>query len=306
MKRAWICLTILIVLFSLSPSGIEVSNRYGNAGSLFHRNNDQLLRIVTYNIRGCRNDAGFADPAAVASELASLQADVITLQEVDNGLPRSRFQNQVERIAQILGMNYAYGPSLHLLVGTYGNAVLSVFPIQSADLLPLPSGLESRSVLKVTLNINGSPFDVYTTHLGLGAAERGRQSLFLSAYLRKNSGNPAVLAGDFNASSHDKIFKDIRTLFHDPLYEQKLELITLPGKTGKGRGIDHILLSPRLLFQTAEAPRIGHSDHYPVLFTTLLAPADAKQNEEKTALPNTVPGFIQEKTFTHTLHESER
>lgn len=279
MKRAFVSLTFLIVSL-LPPRGVEVSNLFAGEG-FSSGNNDPVMRIVTYNIRGCRDEAGHADPAAVAAELAGLQADIIALQEVDNGLPRSGFQHQVKRIAGMLGMNYAYGPSLNLIVGSYGNAVLSTYPIQSARMVMLPSELEPRSVLKVTLKRNGLPFDVYTTHFGLHHEERVKQSEFLAKQLREDSGTHAILAGDFNTTPDDLILDGLRTLFRDPLHERGQRLITLSGKTGGGKEIDRILLSPRLILIDAAAPRVGKSDHYPVVLTVEVPPLDRTRDPEK-------------------------
>ncbi|MCK9910494.1 endonuclease/exonuclease/phosphatase family protein, partial [Microbacteriaceae bacterium K1510] len=93
----------------------------------------------------------------MANEIKQLHADIIALQEVDNGLPRSRFVNQAKAIAQQIGMNYVYSPAIHFPTGTYGNALLSRFPISLATTVQLPSMHEPRALLDATLDINGIP-----------------------------------------------------------------------------------------------------------------------------------------------------
>ena len=79
-------------------------------------------------------------------------SDIITLNEVDIGLPRTKYKNIVSEISRSLNYNYAfatefvelspliYGQSLDKkkYLGLHGNAVLSRYPIKSAWIVRLP------------------------------------------------------------------------------------------------------------------------------------------------------------------------
>ncbi|WP_183185202.1 endonuclease/exonuclease/phosphatase family protein [Brevibacillus invocatus] len=258
MRRLTLCLTPLV----FSPTDVTIYHAVPS--SVYSQSkDDSAMTIVTYNIRGCRDDDGIADPSLVASVLAELNADVIALQEVDYRLPRSRFVDQVASIAGSLEMNYVYAPSLSLVIGTYGNALLSRHPILHAEVLSLPGSWEPRSLLDVTLDWNGTPLHVYVTHLGVHKSEHPEQIAFLHSHLQENSENTGILLGDFNILPNDPLLDSLRTVYDDPLHRQEQRLITLKGKHSF-KEVDRILLSPNLLFVEAAAPAIGPSDHFPL------------------------------------------
>jgi endonuclease/exonuclease/phosphatase family metal-dependent hydrolase len=261
-RRLTILIPVVIAILYIWQNRIEVENIHLSP-SLSEQYDDSILTVVTYNIRGCRDNEGQADSLAIAEELEKLGADVIALQEVDNGLPRSHFINQARTIARYLNMNYVYAPSINFLIGTYGNAVISNRPVLSSRVVPLPSSLEPRTLLDVIIELNGSPFHVYTTHLGLKKSERVEQFQYLREYLRTNAAKPAVFLGDLNTRSTDPLLASLRTLFHDPLFAHHQKLITVSGRSTYGM-IDHVFLSDDLRFEHAFSPSTGRSDHYPI------------------------------------------
>ncbi len=241
------------------------------------------LTLVTYNIRGCRDDDGKADPLAIADELKMTGADIIALQEVDNGLPRSDFADQAKMIAEKLEMNYVFAPAINFFVGTYGNALLSRHPILSSTSVDLPYHLEPRSLLEVEVEVAGRPLRVFTTHLGLKKSERIKQFQFLHDYLKEYTGEPAIFMGDFNTRAEDPLFTPVRTLLQDPLFKRKQRLTTISGEKTYGM-IDHILLSHHLDYVYAYAPAYGRSDHFPVSMQVQLGTgAIAKKAQTKSA-----------------------
>ncbi len=264
----------LIALLYVWQDRIEIVNATTDL-PVSEEYDDYALTVVTYNIRGCRDNVGQADATAIADELKKLGADIIALQEVDNGLPRSGFVNQARTIAKELQMNYVYAPSINFLVGTYGNAILSNRPILSSQVISLPFSLEPRSMLDVTIDLNGSPFHVFTTHLGLKKSERVEQFQFLRDYLQKKASGSSVLLGDFNTRAADPLLKPLRSLFHDPLFTRKQELVTISGSSTYGM-IDHIFLSNDLTYVQAFSPLTGRSDHYPILLEFQLRQAAEK------------------------------
>jgi len=230
---------------------------------------DKTLTLVTYNIRGGRDDAGDADPVAIADELRMTDADIIALQEVDNGLPRSDFADQAKIIADKLQMNYVFAPAINFLVGTYGNALLSRYPILSSTSVDLPYHLEPRSLLQVEVDLGGEELTVFTTHLGLKKSERIKQFEYLYDYLEDYTGEPVIFIGDFNTRADDPLFTPVRTLLQDPLFKRKQRLLTISGKVTYGT-IDHIFLSPHFNYVYAYAPSFGRSDHFPVSMRVVL------------------------------------
>ncbi|MFD2370877.1 endonuclease/exonuclease/phosphatase family protein [Brevibacillus sp. GCM10020057] len=263
MRKKWLPLSLCFTLFFFPSGGTVVRNLADlppPSVSLYA----QPLTVVTYNTRGCRTDAGSADPALIVAALRPLAADIIALQEVDVRLPRSQFVNQIAAIASALKMNYAFGPSIDFAIGSYGNAVLSKFPILHAKTIPLPAEWEPRSLLDVTVDWNGAPLHVLATHLGVKQSEHGEQIESLQTYLQEKSYNNSVLLGDFNMLPGDSLFASLRTLYTDTLFDENIVLRTLKG-TGAAKQIDRIMHTPDLACLEASAPAVGPSDHYPVL-----------------------------------------
>ena len=89
------------------------------------------FRIMTYNIhRAIGVDRRFR-PGRILQVLEHYRPDVVLLQEVDEGAPRSRELDLGRELAETLGYeHYAIGHNVTLRKGRYGNATLSRWPIR--------------------------------------------------------------------------------------------------------------------------------------------------------------------------------
>jgi endonuclease/exonuclease/phosphatase family metal-dependent hydrolase len=102
----------------------------------------------------------------------------------------------------------------------FGNAVLSRFPIVSADSLPLPvePGDEPRSLLCVEIDAPFARVPFFTTHLSWKlhqGAIRRQQVLFIAEQVRRlapTTGFPPILTGDFNAEPESDEIRFLRGL----------------------------------------------------------------------------------------------
>lgn len=259
-------LLAFVALLSLSLFSNLLSSRQSVEATDYTTLSDAgKLVAVTYNIRGCRDDNGIADVEAIAKELQELNPDIIALQEVDQGLPRSGFVHQAEELAKRLKMNYAYSPSINFVVGTYGNAILSKYPIQSKQSYMLPSSREPRSLLEVQVDYAGKPLMIYATHFGHTKKERASQMSALYEHVKQGKNNhPAILLGDFNTDQQDPLLQPIRQLLIDPMYNQNERFVTIEGQASKQ--IDHIFISKDFTLDYATTTTKSRSDHYPVCF----------------------------------------
>lgn len=166
------------------------------------------LRIVSYNIhRAIGTDRRFR-PDRVAGILSSHRADILLLQEVDFGVPRSRRMDMSQRLADDLGYKYrAAGYNVRLREGMYGNATLTNWPIVRERNIDLSVGRKKRRGCQYTLleipNGASGPLrlDVFNLHLGLSARERRQQLGLLVSSKEFSTLDPedaCVLGGDFN------------------------------------------------------------------------------------------------------------
>jgi endonuclease/exonuclease/phosphatase family metal-dependent hydrolase len=154
------------------------------------------LRIATYNIHsGVGVDRRFR-PERILAVIEELAADVVALQEVLS--PVAGFDVH-DHLRGSTGFHLATMPTMQLAGGTFGNALLSRWPIVEIIEHPLNVGTrEPRGALEVTIERDAARFRVVATHLGLRSAERHEQLARLIVIMRREPLVPTVLAGDLN------------------------------------------------------------------------------------------------------------
>ena len=166
------------------------------------------IRILSYNIhRAIGFDRRFA-PERIVEILNEHDADIVMLQEVDEGVPRSRELNLAKELAESCDYpHFALGHNVSMRKGFYGNATLSRFPILRERNIDLTVGIRKcRGCQHTTLQIHDEQqreyhLDVFNLHLGLSARERQKQAGILAHSDELNmldKQNPCVVAGDFN------------------------------------------------------------------------------------------------------------
>ena len=239
------------------------------------------LRLATYNIhRAIGVDRRFRLDR-IAGILKDHDADIILLQEVDDGAPRSRQMDLADELARLLGYpHYAVGHNVRLRRGRYGNATLSRFPILKARNIDLSIGRRKRrgcqhTTLDLAEQRIETQLELFNLHLGLSARERQQQlGLLASApeFAQLKKAQPCIVGGDFN---------DWRSLLR-PFFVDVLEfrcatdrrtrrgpqgMKTYPSFSPKGpldklyyRGRLHLLHAFRCRHQKAKVA----SDHLPV------------------------------------------
>jgi len=165
------------------------------------------LRVLTYNIhRAIGLDRKFA-PDRIVEILRHHDADLVLLQEVDCGAPRSRLLNLAAWLARHLGYDHhALGLNVYLKTGRYGNATLSRYPISRQRNIDLTIGRakpRGAQHTRIELAEHGARLrlDVFNVHLSLTARLRRQQMTRLLAAedLRRLSPcDPCLVAGDMN------------------------------------------------------------------------------------------------------------
>ena len=161
--------------------------------------NTRKLRVVTYNIHRCRGLDGRTRPERIAAVLASVDADIIALQEVIGASPLK--PGQAAEIGAALGMGWVMAPTRHLRNALFGNVVLSHFPVKHHQQYDLSwKTCEPRLAQRVDLDIGEqNVLHFYNVHLGTALLERRQQAQRLAAVVhdRRVSG-PKIVLGDFN------------------------------------------------------------------------------------------------------------
>jgi len=163
---------------------------------------------MTYNIhRGIGVDRRFRLDRIIKI-LGHYNTDVVLLQEVDEGAPRSKELDLSSELANALGYPYvAKGQNVVLRKGGYGNATLSRHPIQQERNIDLTiSGRKRRGCLFADIRLcSGSDgarsVKVFNLHLGLSLTERIQQLGILARsreFRSVGDNQPCLVGGDFN------------------------------------------------------------------------------------------------------------
>jgi endonuclease/exonuclease/phosphatase family metal-dependent hydrolase len=167
---------------------------------------DRPLKVLSINIWNRQGpwDERFA---LLRRGIEALEPDLIGMQEV-----LSDGQHDLAReIAEGLGFEVVYGPAKQLQGDfSFGNAVLSRFPVRLNEVVPLPSSdtTESRSLLITDVDTPWGPLPFCVTHLAWrlhhGFVREEQVQAIAAAFKRTlpidDAILPAVLTGDFNAT----------------------------------------------------------------------------------------------------------
>ena len=257
----------------------------------------RAIRVVNWNIdRGLRL-------AEITDFLASQQADLLTLQEVDLNARRTHFRNIAEELARKLEMNYVFGREFEELTqgsrtspANHGQATLSRWRLKNARVIrfrrqsgfwrprwflprtePFQERLGGRIALVTEVDVPGKAFVVYNLHLESRANNNLRLSQFtevLEDAARYAPRIPTLMAGDLNFDvSEGQAAALIRqTGFRNVLGQSRS--YTRPARRlfEDPRSIDWAFISGPVEPTGGRVhTKINASDHYPISFTLRLS-----------------------------------
>lgn len=240
------------------------------------------LRVMTYNIhRAIGVDRRFRLDR-IAGTIKHYSPDVVLLQEVDSGVPRSKELDLAKELAEELDYpHYALGLNISLRKGRWGNATLSSYPIANQSNIDLTvdvrkrRGCQHTTILAEKIAGHVHPLEVFNLHLGLSAWERMRQVGILAQspeYAAISADAACLIAGDFNdwRSMLHPVFADVmgfECVTHRP-GEYETSLRTYPSFSPRG-GLDRIYHRGPIKAGLAHACRLAvsrvASDHLPVI-----------------------------------------
>jgi endonuclease/exonuclease/phosphatase family metal-dependent hydrolase len=152
------------------------------------------IRVATYNIHRGRGLDGRTRLERIAAVLATIDADVVALQEVVGASPLKPGQ------AAALGMGWVMAPTRHLRTALFGNVVLSRLPVRQHAQHDLTwQTCEPRNVQRVDVEIGSHVLHLYNVHLGTALLERRHQAARVATLVHdKRVIGPKIVLGDFN------------------------------------------------------------------------------------------------------------
>lgn len=226
------------------------------------------LRILSYNIHHGRGLDGEVDLERIAKVIKSAQPDLVALNEVDKGVNRSGKLDEPAELARLTGMHHAFEKNIEYDGGEYGNAILSRWPIEKTENVPLPSHYEGeqRGMLMVKVaSDEGQSLWFAATHLDYrpNDAERVASTEAIEKLIASRfAGQHFVLAGDFNALPKSRVIEQLARTW----------MIAETGYTFPAdepvRRIDYVMARPVAAWRVRSAKVLKaplESDHRPVL-----------------------------------------
>jgi endonuclease/exonuclease/phosphatase family metal-dependent hydrolase len=275
---------LVLALAALAPTGAAV------AGGAADEAGDVDLRVVNYNIHTGIGTDGRLDLARTAAVLASQDADVIGLEEVDvHWAARSQWRDQASALAEALDMRVFFAPIYSLdppEEGSprreYGIAILTALPVvhtenhlitrlstQSTEPVPAPA----PGFAEVVVEAGGARVHVYATHLDYRAdpSVRAAQVADMREILAADpEGAQQVLVGDFNAPPDAP---ELAPLWAD-LVDTWAAVGDGPGLTYPAvdpvKRIDYVTHSPQIRTVRTTVLQTPASDHLPVVADLLV------------------------------------
>ncbi len=111
------------------------------------------LRVMTYNIHHAEGEDRKLDVERIANVILEARPDLVSVQEVDRKVRRTRDVDQPAELARLTKMHFAFGANISLQGGEYGNVILSRFPLMRHENHHLPCHKmgEQRGVLEAEI-----------------------------------------------------------------------------------------------------------------------------------------------------------
>ena len=229
-----------------------------------------ILRVMTFNIQHCLDYVNRRiDYELFAKTIAESGADIVGLNEVRGQSETKGYDAQARILAEGAGYKYHYFAKAIDFNGRdpYGNAILSKYPIVSAQTVMIPDPeprkylgyYETRCVGKVKIDVNGTKLTVLAVHFGLNRDEHENARDTVLSVLEENR---CVLMGDMNVTPASPILTPIRRHMKDTADMLCDGKYTFPSDRPKKK-IDYVFVSPDIEVLSAKVPKLIVSDHRP-------------------------------------------
>lgn len=230
------------------------------------------IRVLSYNIHHGEGIDSQLDLERIARTIASVEPDLVMLQEVDRNTGRSKQVDQSAELARLTKMHVVFGENIVHDGGQYGNAILSRFPIRRHQNHPLPNltNGEQRGLLEAEVQLPAhakqpsiqSTLLVFGTHLDhrRDDQERLASAKFINARIVQSPGIASILAGDLNDTPDSPTLSEL-----EKHWVRSNELIspTIP-VSEPTRQIDYVMLDSTNRWRVVETKVLDEavaSDH---------------------------------------------
>ena len=271
-RRTWLRVLLAILLVFVAIASYRVLGVYrfqaGECTALparaFNPTYPPRLTVMTFNIEGHASLLKGTHIEEIAAVIRKYAPDVVAINEAHRNTWQARFEDHVEQLRLLTGMNIVFGRSYTFAGGDFGNAVLTRGDIVSSEVRDLPGTGEPRTLLESVIRIHGGTIEMYVTHttawVSVNRETRRDQLRCILAHVR-SSRHPFILAGDLNAPPDapemaEFLAQDGMRIVGDP---------KTPTHRVLEQRLDYILADPGWIVRSARVLEDGPSDHRPVL-----------------------------------------
>lgn len=231
------------------------------------------MKIMTFNIQHCLDyKKQVIDFDLFADAIKKYDIDVCGLNEVRGEGPVKDYTDQTNILGDKLGYYRYFGEAIKVKkTSPYGNAIVSRYPIKSAETIKIPdpffkfepTAYETRCIIKAIINIDGTDICFLVTHMGLAKSERKNAVKTLCKIL-DDINIPVILMGDFNAEPDDKVFAPLYERLYDTQKKSvNPEVKTFPADKPRIK-IDYIFYKNLDCIKTETVTEV-FSDHLPII-----------------------------------------
>jgi endonuclease/exonuclease/phosphatase family metal-dependent hydrolase len=224
----------------------------------------KLLGILTYNLQQGYGKTGEKAYVQQLRAIRAVQPDIVGIEETDTARLAGGNSDLVRFLADELGMYSSYGPNP--ASGTFGVALLSRYPIQSARTFFMPSRGEQTAAIDARIVAKGKTLHVLVTHLDNDGA-LAQQRLVVGRAAATESAEIAVAMGDFNFSPSTEQYRVTTAVLEDAWAQCAARRVD-PGAPDPADRIDHIFLTKNTRVTRAQYLPEGPSDH-PAMFAEI-------------------------------------
>lgn len=226
------------------------------------------IKVMSFNIHHGANTENLATLDKMAELIKLSGADIVGLQEVDSVCKRSGNVDQAKYLGEKSGLYYTFVKHFSYDGGSYGQALLSRFPISSThnERLRVYSSTTNSEVALLVSSISlpkKGNLNVAVAHLDYrNEASRIKQVDTLSKILKAYKGK-LILLGDMNATPESETMLRLTKEFELTQHPQQF---TFPAKNPLNK-IDYILVQKGKGIKSKEAVVLEDqsSDHRAIM-----------------------------------------
>ncbi len=233
----------------------------------------KTLRVLCYNIHHGRGTDDQVDLPRLARVIRGVDPDLVALQEVDNKTKRTGGVDQTAELARLTDLHGLFGRQIDFQGGTYGQAVLSRFPITGSAIHVLPGepDRETRIAFETTMSVFGNEHSFVSTHLHHQSNDFRVKQAEKIREVFAGVDRPVIVVGDLNAYPNSKPLQVFKNDWGSATAGKPIP--TFPSEKPANQ-IDYILFKPKDRFFVQQVKVLEEpvaSDHRPIF--AVLQPA---------------------------------